>query len=90
MQQNFETLCHKIGLAVHPSLHFQPKEDTKFPELHNNDYGARLLQVHNFKLDALTLKLLAFLVTHFKITSLKLSRNDMDAEAEELKKFIEK
>ena len=44
----------------------------------------------NHKIDIVSLKLMSFLLSVFKVNSIKLSRNDVDQEAEEMKKVIEK
>lgn len=44
------------------------------------EYGARSLQIVNFKIDGITLKLLGYLLNYYKINSIKLSRNELDHE----------
>lgn len=44
----------------------------------------------NHKIDIVSLKVLAFLLSVFKINSLKLCRNSLESEAEEIKKILEK
>lgn len=42
----------------------------------------------NHKIDVVSLKLLGFLLSVFKVNSIKLSRNEVDLEAEEVKKIL--
>jgi hypothetical protein len=39
LEDNYELLCEKIGINVHPSLAKRTTEASQFPALKNSDYG---------------------------------------------------
>ena len=77
-----------MGYPIHPSLRVTPKEQSHYPELKNNDYGEKFAIFMNHKIDAITIKLFGFLISVYKINSLKISSNDLSLEAEEIQKIL--
>jgi hypothetical protein len=79
-----------MGYNVHPSLKKKTKEASDYPALKNNDYGDRYAIFLNHKIDIITLKLFAFLISNFKITTLKLSSNQLEHEFDEVKRLLDR
>lgn len=83
-------MAEKMGINAHPSLSRKANEASQFPALKNNDYGERYAIFLNHKIDLATLRLFAFLISVFKLQSLKISNNNLEHEAEEVKKILDK
>jgi hypothetical protein len=79
-----------MGLNTHPSLSPKISEASQFPALKNNDYGEKYAVFLNHRIDLGTLKLFGFLISTFKLHSLKISNNDLDNEVDEVRKILEK
>lgn len=90
LEENYEVLAEKMGLNAHPSLSRRVTEASQFPALKNNDYGERYAIFLNHKLDLATLKLFGFLISTYRLQSLKISNNNLEHEAEEVKKILDK
>ena len=71
-------LAQKMGTDVHPCLAYKAKQESNYPKLKNTDYGEKYIVFLNHKIDAVTLKLLTFLTTHYKINTIKFSSNDLN------------
>jgi hypothetical protein len=79
-----------MGLNTHPSLSRKISEASQFPALKNNDYGEKYAVFLNHRIDLATLKLFGFLISTFKLHSLKISNNDLENEVDEIRKILEK
>lgn len=79
-----------MGLNAHPSLRRKAAEVSQFPALKNNDYGEKYAVFLNHKIDVATLKLFGFLISTYKLHSIKISNNNLENEAEEMKKILDK
>lgn len=66
-----------MGTDVHPCLTHREKSESQFPKLKSTDYGERYVVFLNHKIDAVTLKVLTFLTSHYKINTIKFSSNDL-------------
>ena len=88
LEENYTTLCEKAGFNVHPSLAKKPKEVSQYPGLHSNDYGEKYAIFLNHRIDLVTLKIFGFLLQNYKINCIKFSNNNLEAEAEEVKKIL--
>lgn len=66
-----------MGIDVHPCLAYKPKQESNYPKLKSTDYGEKYIVFLNHKIDAVTLKLLTFLTTNYKINTIKFSSNDL-------------
>jgi|GWRWMinimDraft_12_1066020.scaffolds.fasta_scaffold111987_2 hypothetical protein len=67
-----------MGLNAHPSMKRKTGEVSQFPALKNNDYGDKYAVFLNHKIDIATLKLFGFLITTYKLQSIKISNNNLD------------
>lgn len=88
IEENYTTICEKAGFNVHPSLAKKVKEESQYPGLHSNDYGEKHAIFLNHKIDMITLKLFGFLVQYYKVNCMKFSNNNLEVEAEEIKKIL--
>ncbi len=66
-----------MGLNVHPSLRRKSGEVSQYPSLKNNDYGEKYAVFLNHKIDMGTLKLFGFLISLYKLQSIKISNNNL-------------
>jgi hypothetical protein len=69
-----------MGLNAHPSLCRKTTEASQFPALKNNDYGEKYAIFLNHRIDAATLKLFGFLISVYRLHSLKISNNSLENE----------
>ncbi len=67
-----------MGINAHPSLKRKGVEVSQFPALKNNDYGDKYAVFLNHKIDIATLKLFGFLITTYKLQSIKISNNNLE------------